>query len=120
MSAKSIYQMPAINVHLSLRQWQLTLTRITIWMAILVLWNSAPALGQPAPTETLPRYTIEQFLKTINYRGASFSPDKTKLLVSSDASGVYNIYAIGVDGQSIDQVTESTVESNSIYRLFPQ
>ena len=32
------------------------------------------------------RYTIEQFLETTSYRGASFSPDKSKILVSNDST----------------------------------
>ncbi|MCZ6705114.1 MAG: hypothetical protein O6942_04355, partial [Bacteroidetes bacterium] len=29
----------------------------------------------------VPAYTIQEFLGTVSYRGASFSPDNTKLLV---------------------------------------
>ena len=36
------------------------------------------------------RYSIEEFLGTTNYAGASFSSDNRTLLVSSDASGIYN------------------------------
>ena len=65
------------------------------------------------------QYTIEQFLETTNYRGASFSPDNLKLLVSSDATGVFNAYAISVDGGTPVQLTESTTDTISTIGYFP-
>ena len=65
------------------------------------------------------QYSIEQFLETTNYRGASFSPDNLKLLVSSDATGVFNAYAIPVDGGTPVQLTESTTDTISTIGYFP-
>ncbi|MEO1144106.1 MAG: alpha/beta fold hydrolase [Cyanobacteria bacterium J06638_22] len=57
------------------------------------------------------RYAIEEFLGTINYAGASFSPDNSTLLVSSDASGIYNAYAICISDGTVTQLTHSTTDS---------
>ena len=84
-----------------------------------VLAASLPTAAQQAPVETrdeIPRYTIEQFLKTVSFRGASFAPDYSKLLVGSDESGVFNAYAIAVNGAGVTQLTNSTKESISPLR----
>jgi hypothetical protein len=61
------------------------------------------------------RYAIEEFLGTTNYTGASFSPDNCTLLVSSDASGIYNAYAIRISDGTVTQLTHST--SDSIFAM---
>jgi dipeptidyl aminopeptidase/acylaminoacyl peptidase len=70
-------------------------------------------------TKEVARYAIEDFLGNTNYVGASFSPDKSKVLVSSDATGVYNAYAIPLDGGDPVQLTESTTEAVIVRSYFP-
>jgi dipeptidyl aminopeptidase/acylaminoacyl peptidase len=65
-------------------------------------------------------YTIEEFLGTTDWRGGSFSPDKRKLLVSGDASGVYNAYALPVAGGEPVQLTSSTTSSVLAESYFPE
>ena len=65
------------------------------------------------------QYSIEDFLGNVNYRGASFSPDNTKLLVSSDRSGIYNAYAFPVDGGEPVQLTQSTDDYVQVMGYFP-
>ena len=64
-------------------------------------------------------YTIEEFLGTTNYRGASFSPDNRNLLVSSDASGIYNAYALHIGDRTFEQLTHSTADSVFVIGYFP-
>ncbi|HEV7671197.1 MAG TPA: S9 family peptidase [Thermoanaerobaculia bacterium] len=67
-----------------------------------------PAVVAPPPTAiAAPTYTIEQFLGTTTYFGSSFSPDGSKVLVSSDQSGVLNAYALPVAGGEPIQLTRS-------------
>jgi len=69
-----------------------------------------PPTVAPAATPVAmaaPAYTIEQFLGTTNYFGSSFSPDGSKILVSSDQSGVFNAYALPVAGGEAIQLTRS-------------
>lgn len=64
-------------------------------------------------------YTIEQFYANISYSGGAFSPDNSKLLVSSNASGVFNLYALHVDGSAIDTLSQNTKESFFAISYFP-
>jgi dipeptidyl aminopeptidase/acylaminoacyl peptidase len=65
------------------------------------------------------RYSIEEFLDTTNYAGASFSPANSTLLVSSDASGIYNAYAISIGNGTTTQLTHSTTDSIFAIAYFP-
>ena len=65
------------------------------------------------------QYSIEDFLGNVNYRGASFSPDNSKLLVSSDQSGIYNAYAFPTDGGEPVQLTNSADDYVMVRGYFP-
>lgn len=65
-------------------------------------------------------YTIDQFLNTTSFSGGSFNYDETKVLFSSDASGVYNIYSFEISDGSLTQLTYSTTHSNFIISTFPR
>lgn len=75
------------------------------------------------PVETareITPYSIDAFLNVTNYRGMSFSPDKSKILVSSDDSGVYNAQAIPVNQEAPEVLTDSTTDSVFAEAYFPQ
>ena len=75
-----------------------------------------------APTEEAhvpARYTIDQFYQNVNYVGGSFSPDESKLLVSSNATGIYNLYAIHTNGSGMDTLSRNTEESWWAVSYFP-
>ena len=65
------------------------------------------------------QYSVEDFYKNSEYFGASWSPDRRKLLVSSNKSGIWNAYAIPAAGGDPQALTQST--TNSIFALsyFP-
>lgn len=67
----------------------------------------------------VPQYTIEQFLETTSVFGGSFSPDESKLLVSSNESGIFNAYAIPVDGGEALQLTDSEDDAVFVGGYFP-
>ncbi|MEM8522986.1 MAG: alpha/beta fold hydrolase [Bacteroidota bacterium] len=64
-------------------------------------------------------YSIEQFLDTENIFGGSFSPDRSKILLTSNRSGIYNIYEKTIEGGAMTPITES--DSSSIFGIsyFP-
>lgn len=69
-------------------------------------------------------YSAESFFKTTAFGMArsgeyAFSPDGSKVLVSSDRSGVFNVYAMPVDGSKSTQLTTS--EKNAAFGIsyFP-
>ncbi len=57
------------------------------------------------------QYTIDQFYKNVNIGFSAFSPDETKLLVSSNETGIYNVFEINISDGSKKQITNSTTES---------
>ena len=73
--------------------------------------------GEPPAGFT--QYTIEQFLGTVGTFGDTFSPDGSKVLVSSDESGIINAYAVPVDGSPPRQLTDSDTESIMVRDWFP-
>jgi dipeptidyl aminopeptidase/acylaminoacyl peptidase len=64
-------------------------------------------------------YTIDQFLANTAYGGASFSPDGRKILVGSNQTGVFNVFAIPVDGGKPVQLTDSKVSAIQPVGYFP-
>ena len=77
-------------------------------LAAAVGW-SLPVLAAPAPAaHRAPRsYTIEQFMSTTAVTGASFSADESRILFSSNATGVYNVYSMPVAGGPPTPMTSS-------------
>jgi len=71
------------------------------------------------PTEEVTKYSIEQFYENVNVNGGSFSPTEEKLLISSNESGIYNVYEIDVDSGEQTQLTNSTKESYNAQSYFP-
>jgi len=65
---------------------------------------------QTEPKE-IEKYTIDQFYKNINVRGGSFNNDETKILISSNKSGIYNVYEIDIENDETKQITFSEKES---------
>ena len=63
-------------------------------------------------------YTIEQFMATTSIRGASFSQDERRILFSSNATGIFNVYSISVDGGEPVALTASTVDSHYAVGYF--
>jgi len=57
------------------------------------------------------QYTIDQFYKNVNISFTAFSPDETRLLVSSNETGIYNVFEINIADTSRKQITSSDTES---------
>jgi dipeptidyl aminopeptidase/acylaminoacyl peptidase len=66
------------------------------------------------------QYTIEDFMDTTRIRGASFSSDESAILVSSDETGIVNVYSIGVTSGERRAVTRSTNDSTYGISYFPK
>ena len=89
-------------------------------LAVLLCAAGCAAPQAPAPAaREIAQYTIEQFLDTTGYSGASFSHDGSRILVSSDQTGVFNAFAVPVAGGEPAQLTASTTESIMIRSYFP-
>jgi len=66
------------------------------------------------------KYTIEQFYDNLSIGGESFSADESKLLVSSNQTGIYNVFSLNVDGSGEEQLTFSEEESFFANSYFPE
>ena len=62
-------------------------------------------------TNSPSKYSIKQFYQNNRIGGGAFSNDETKLLVSSDESGIFNIYEIDISSGEKTQKTFSEKES---------
>lgn len=85
----------------------------------LLLLGAVASLAACQTTREVRQYTIEDFLGTTNYSGGSFSPDNSKILVSSNQTGIYNAYAIPTEGGEAVPLTNSTEESIFALSYFP-
>ena len=92
-------------------------TRTTGFAAIAVL-SAAAAVAQPARPSK--QYSIEQFLDTTAISGASFSPDESRILFSSNKTGIWNLYTVPVTGGEWTPITKSTTDSTYAVSFFPK
>jgi len=79
----------------------------------LLLADSAPA------ADAVPKYDARTFYETTAFFGASFSADESRLLISSDATGVFNAYSVPVAGGPLTQLTHSTTNAVQAVGYFP-
>ena len=68
---------------------------------------------------TYETYSAEQFYKTTSIRGSSINHDATAVLVSSDETGIFNVYKMPMDGSPAEALTSSTLESTYGIGWFP-
>src|SRR5262245_25196404 len=78
----------------------------------------APA-DRAADAKPVPEYDARTFYATTTYFGASFSADESRLLFSSDATGVFNAYSVPVRGGPATPLTQSTTNAVLAVSYFP-
>lgn len=74
----------------------------------------AEAVARPAKT-----YRIEDFVESTSIGGASFSHDESRILFSSNRSGVWNVYHLPVTGGDWTPVTTSDADNSYAVAYFP-
>jgi len=65
-------------------------------------------------------YTIEQFMDNEAVGGGSFSMDNSTLLVSSNRTGIYNVYTVSTKGGEMTPITQSDTTSYFANSYFPE
>jgi len=93
------------------------------WISCLTVAASIAVSGaarQAVAPQTRPQkqYTMEQFLNTTSITGASFAPDESRILFSSNKTGIWNAYTVAVSGGEWTPVTSSK-ESTFAVSYFP-
>jgi len=103
---------------------------IAVRCAVLPLLAFAAACrtgGAPSPgSDTVSaqsfapqQYAVADFYKNADFFGASWSPDRTKILVSSNVSGIWNAYTVSTAGGAPQPLTQSTSNSVFAFSYFP-
>jgi hypothetical protein len=89
--------------------------------AVLVAGVAALAVSATPAQSKRPskQYTIEQFMNTVSVMGASFSADESRILFSSNKTGIWNAYTIPVAGGGWTPITSSTTDTTVAVRYFP-
>lgn len=110
------------------------LLALTLFCSGCIVRSAPPPTSEPAPanqeaqTQTQPaatpedpfvRYSAAQFHQTTRVYGASFSPDESKLLITSDKTGIPNVYAQPIQGGEPIALTTSTTVANRGIGYFP-
>jgi prolyl oligopeptidase len=67
----------------------------------------------------IPTYDAKTFFETTSYTSASFSHNESRILVSSDDSGVFNAFSIPVSGGTPKPLTDSKSDAIFAKAWFP-
>ncbi|HJU88213.1 MAG TPA: alpha/beta fold hydrolase [Gemmatimonadaceae bacterium] len=81
--------------------------------------TESEADGAVGKVFTPKQYSVQDFYGNSEYVGSFWSPDRTKLLVSSNRSGIWNAYAIPVAGGEPQALTQSTTDAIRVRGYFP-
>ncbi|UAB81050.1 S9 family peptidase [Marixanthomonas sp. SCSIO 43207] len=74
---------------------------------------------ETAQVEEIQQYSIEQFMNNENAFANGYAPDKSKVLMTSNRSGIYNMYTVPASGGELSPITKS--DSASVFGIsyFP-
>jgi dipeptidyl aminopeptidase/acylaminoacyl peptidase len=92
---------------------------LALLLPALALAAAPPPAGKQ-PKRPSRQYSIEQFMATTRVMGASFSPDEKQVLLSSNESGVFNVYTVPAAGGRTRALTRSKTDSTYAVSYFPK
>jgi dipeptidyl aminopeptidase/acylaminoacyl peptidase len=87
--------------------------------ALIVALVAWPGVARAEAPRAAKEYGVEQFMATTTFGGASFSPDESKILFSSNATGIFNVYTVPVAGGKPTPLTASAKDSTYAVSFFP-
>ncbi len=97
---------------------KLILMKSSIALLGLIGWLLACQAPREMP-RSVTSYTIEQFYDNKSIFGSSFSHDESKLLTTSNETGIYNVYEMRLADGTMEPLTSSTIESVFAISYFP-
>ena len=89
-------------------------------LVFMLIWSCKEEPKKPSIAETMKTYTINQMMDNEAIGGGSFSPDNAKLLISSNRSGIYNMYTVPTSGGDLTPITKSDSASVFAISYFPE
>ncbi len=95
------------------------MNKLTFLLPFALLACKGENTIQAPPAKEIKTYSIAQIMDNEAVSGGSFSPDNSKLLITSNRSGIYNMYTVPVAGGAFSPVTAS--DSSSVFAIsyFP-
>ena len=81
--------------------------------------DHASGRNETAKTFTPTQYAVADFYQNAEFAGASWAPDRRKILVSSNLSGIWNAYAVPATGGPPQPITRSTTDAVVALSYFP-
>lgn len=91
------------------------LIRICLLAAVAFIWSCTNAPKEEKPKE----YSVTQFMDIVQIGGSSFSPDESKILLSSKETGIFNAFEINIASGEKKQMTNSTDNAIFARSYFP-
>jgi prolyl oligopeptidase len=97
---------------------------VFIGFGVVVLAACSPQsqddqVAAPQAATVVPQYSAETFFNTTTLYGSSLSHDGSAVLVTSDASGIFNVYRYPTDGSAPTQLTRSSSDAYMGVSWFP-
>ncbi|MEM9858511.1 MAG: S9 family peptidase [Bacteroidota bacterium] len=91
-----------------------------LFLSLIVLWSCGTPSNEEKQVEKPSLYTIEQFMDINQVFGSSFSPDESKIMISSKETGIFNAFEIDIKTGNSTQLTSS--DDNAIFAraYFPE
>ena len=74
---------------------------------------------QSSSKKQVNNYDIKDFFNNISVYGGSFSSDEERLIYSSNESGIYNVYEVGISSGAITKLSSSELESFFVQSYVP-
>ena len=74
---------------------------------------------QSSSKKQVNKYDINDFFNNISVYGGSFSSDEERLIYSSNESGIYNVYEVGISNGTITKLSSSELESFFVQSYVP-
>jgi len=85
-------------------------------LSILLVWSCSPS----ETYEKQPKlYSVNQFMDIVQINGGAFSPDESKIVYNSKASGIFNAYEIDLKTGEQKQLTTSADNAIFSQSYFP-
>ncbi len=70
--------------------------------------------------KSVKQYSYKQFTDNVTVFGSSFNHDESKLLVTSDKSGIFNVYEVDIAKGEMKQLTDSKSTAHWAQDYFPK
>jgi len=102
------------------RHWARHIVVLSAVLALSLFLSCGTASEEEGAAREVKQYTIDQFMRTVTIGGASFSADESRILFSSDQTGILNAYTIPVTGGTAAALTSSDKESIYATSYFPE